>query len=151
MLSARASPRFTAGEIGVKRVGWPERLRSIASKGGAALLLVAVACSGGAEPAPTLTPVADPLLEMAKRDGTVVVIVQLAVPQSTGGSWEKAAVAGAQRKLLAELGPRARVLERFGRRLPQIMLRVNPAGLQELRRSPVVVNITLNEADEPTE
>lgn len=113
-------------------------------------LVVLSACTGSATDA-TPPPVPDPLLDIAEREGDVDVIVQLAVPQTTAGSWDKAAVARAQRKVLAQLGPRARVLERFGRKLPQIMLRVRPAGLQELRRSPLVVNISLNETDEPTE
>lgn len=91
---------------------------------------------------------ADPLLERAERDGTVVVIVQLAVPRGSAASYDATRIQNAQRRLMSELGPGARVVERFGRRLPQIMLRVTPEALQELRLSSLVVNITLNEKAE---
>ena len=114
-----------------------------------ALLVLCVLSScttdgGSAEP----TPVADPLLERAFRDGTVVVIVQLAVPQASASSFDSVAIARAQRNLMSELGPGARVIERFRRRLPQIVLRVDPTALQELRQSDLVVNISLNETSE---
>lgn len=114
-----------------------------------AVLVGLSACTGGGEAEPT--PVADPLAETAREDGTVVVIAQLAVPKGSAASWSSTAVAQAQRALMSELGPGARVVERFGRDLPQIMLRVDETALAELRQSPLVVNISLNEADEPTE
>lgn len=115
-------------------------------------LVVLSGCSGSTTTAgPTPTPVADPLLERARSEGTVDVIVQLAVPQAPDGFWGEAAVGRAQRELVGELGPRALVLERFGRKLPQIMLRLNPAGLRKLRQSPLVVNVSLNTTDEATE
>lgn len=119
-------------------------------RGALVVLCVLAACTGGGGSAGP-TPVADPLLERAERDGTVVVVVQLAVPQGSAGSFDTAAVARAQRKLVSELGPGARVVERFRRRLPQIVLRVDPGALEELRQSNLVVNISLNETDETTE
>lgn len=113
-------------------------------------LCVLTSCTGsGGSPEPT--PVADPLLERAEQEGSVVVIVQLAVPQGSAGSFDNVAIARAQRKLMSELGPGARVVERFRRRLPQIVLRVDPEALQVLRQSDLVVNISLNDTDEATE
>jgi hypothetical protein len=108
------------------------------------------ACTSGAAD-PTPAPVADPLLEIAEREGSVVVIVQLVVPQGSAGSFDATRIRNAQRRLMSELGPGARVVDRFERKLPQIMLRVTPEALQELRESPLVVNISLNQLDEPTE
>lgn len=131
-------------------------MRSPRSRSGRGLLRVLFAlcvlsaCTGGGGSAGP-TPVADPLLERAEQDGSVVVIVQLAVPQGSAGSYDSAAVARAQRKLVSELGSGARVVERFRRRLPQIVLRVDPEALQELRQSDLVVNISLNETDEASE
>lgn len=131
-------------------------MRSPRSRSGRGLLRVLLvlcvlsSCTGGGESAEP-TPVADPLLERAEQDGTVVVIVQLAVPQASASSFDRIAIARAQRKLMSELGPGARVVERFHRRLPQIMLRVDPEALQQLRQSDLVVTISLNETDEPTE
>ena len=93
-------------------------------------------------------PPADPLMDLAEEQGTVVVIAQLAVPQDSQGLWNTKKIARAQRKLVDGLGPGARVLERFERMVPQIMLRLTPEALEELRQSPLVVNISLNEADE---
>ena len=115
------------------------------------LLVVLSACTGSATTSPTATPVADPLLETARRDGTVVVIVQLAVPKGAAGSWSSTAIADAQRRLRRGLGSGTTVVERFGRKLPQIVLRVDEEGLAKLRESPLVVNISLNSTDEPTE
>ncbi|MDQ3954321.1 MAG: hypothetical protein M3285_02065 [Actinomycetota bacterium] len=115
------------------------------------VLLLLPACTSGITPEHTPPPVADPLLERAERDGTVVVIAQLAVPRGNASSYDATRIRNAQRRLMSELGPGARVVERFGRSLPQIMLRVTPEALQELRRSSLVVNISLNETDEPTE
>ena len=111
------------------------------------VLCLLSACTGGGsvvDPTPAPGP-ADPLLQIARQEGAVDVVVQLAVPRK-GGSWEKSAVARAQGDLIAELGPRARVMDRFGRRVPQLLLSVNAPGLRVLRRSPVVVNITLHES-----
>lgn len=125
--------------------------RSTRGRGLLRVLLVACllsSCTGGGAGTADTTPapIADPLLDIARREGTVVVIVQLAVPQPG-----QAKIATAQRGLMKDLGPGARVVERFGRKLPQIMLRVDETALTELRQSPLVVNITLNETDEPTE
>ncbi len=123
------------------RRGWPLRLLLV--------LCVLSACSGGetvAEPTPTPPPRAvDPLRETARREGTVTVIVQLAVPTNSRG-----AIVRAQRELLDDLGRGARVVARYGR-LPQIALRVTPRALRALRSSPLVVNITVDEAGEATE
>lgn len=116
------------------------------------VLCLLVACTSGGTPAdPTPPPAADPLLDLARRDGSVMVVVGLAVAKGSAGSWDSAAIGKAQRRLLSELGPGARVVERFGRKLPQIALRVTPGALQELRRSPLVVEISLNDTDAPTE
>ena len=117
------------------------------------VVCVLASCTGGgtatdSTPAPA---VADPLLEIARREGSVVVIVQLAVPRGSAGSYDATRIENAQRRLMSELGPGARVVERFGRKLPQIMLRVDAQALQELRQSELVVNISLNETDETTE
>ncbi|MDQ4126130.1 MAG: hypothetical protein M3134_11125, partial [Actinomycetota bacterium] len=85
-------------------------------------------------------------------EGSVVVIVQLAVPQGAASSTDPVTVIGrAQRRLMSELGPGARIVERFGRRVPQITLRVDERALAELRRSSLVVNISLNTTDEATD
>ena len=122
-------------------------MRNIAARVLFGLCVVLSSCTGGGgsvEP----TPVADPLLERAEQEGSVVVIVQLAVAQGSAGSFDNVAIARAQRQLMSELGSGARVVERFGRRIPQIMLRVDPEALQELRQSDLVVNISLNATDE---
>lgn len=112
------------------------------------VLCLLSACTGGGtgvHPTPAAAPgPADPLLEVVRQEGSVDVVVQLAVPRK-GGSWEKAAVARAQRDVIAALGPRARVVKRFGRKVPQMLLSVNAQGLRVLRRSPVIVNISLSE------
>ena len=116
------------------------------------LVLVASACTGGGGAVdPTPAPPADPLLDIAERDGSVVVIVGLAVPRGSAGSWDTAAIGRAQREVVAALGPHAGVVERFGRKLPQIALRVKPEGLPLLRQSPLVVNVTLHTADQATD
>jgi hypothetical protein len=94
--------------------------------------------------------VADPLFEIAEREGTVVVIVELLVPRGSAASYDATRIENAQHRLMSELGPGARVVERFGRKLPQIMLRVDAEALGQLRRSPRVVNISL-ETDEATQ
>lgn len=115
------------------------------------VLFVLASCTPGAAVDPTPAPPADPLLDVAQREGTVVVIVQLAVPRGSASSWDMTAVDRAQRRIMAALGPEKTVVERFRKRLPQIVLRVTPEGLAVLRQSPLVVNISLNETDEPTE
>ena len=115
-----------------------------------ALSIALAACTGGAGD-PTPPPVADPLLDIAEREGTVDVVVQLAVPRGSAASFDGAAVKTAQRRLMSELGPGARVVERFGRRVPQIVLRVTPEALQELRGSRLVVNIARSETDTAVE
>lgn len=107
------------------------------------MLVVLSACTGGAAN-DSPPPGTDPLREIVERDGSVVVVVQLAVPQGAAGSVDAAAVKKVQRRLMSELGPGARVVERFGRRIPQIALRVDAHALQELRQSRLVVNITLD-------
>lgn len=106
------------------------------------------ACTGATEPAST-THVADPLLDRAQRDGTVVVVVELLVPKGSAASVQTVAIEDAQRRLMRELGPGARVVERFGRKVPQIMLRVNAEALGELRQSERVVTISLAEPPAP--
>ena len=108
------------------------------------------ACTGGSQVADP-TPVADPLLEIAEREGSVVVVVQLAVSRGSAGSFDGAAVKTAQRRLMSELGAGARVVERFGRRVPQIVLRVTPEALTELRQSRLVLNIARSETDTAVE
>jgi hypothetical protein len=108
-------------------------------------LCVLSSCTGGGGAEPTPAP--DPLLDLARRDGAVAVVVQLAVPRRPDGSWTKATVARAQRELVRGIESGARVIDRFGRRLPQITLLVDEQGLVELRQSPQVVNISLNRAD----
>jgi hypothetical protein len=116
---------------------------------GLVVLCLLSSCTGTGNVDPTPRP--DPLLDIARRDGAVVVIAQLAVPPKPDGSWSGAAVARAQRELVRSIGSGARVVERFGRKLPQITLLVDEESLMELRQSPQVVNISLNEPDEPTE
>lgn len=115
---------------------------------GRVLLLVVsilgVACTGAA-PEPSPAPVADPLLDLAEREGAVVVVVDLVVPRGAAGSFDAARIRSAQRRLMAELGPGARVVERFERKVPRIILRVTPEALQELRQSARVANISLSE------
>ena len=80
------------------------------------------------------------------------MIVQVAVPQGAASSIDPVTTIGrAKRRLMSDLGPGAQVVERFGRRLPQLMLRVDEAALARLRQSPLVVNISLNSLDEATE
>lgn len=133
-------------------------VRSPRSRGGRGLrhVLLAVSvllagCTGGGSADPTPAPVADPLLDIAEREGSVVVIVQLLVPPGAAGSYDAARVAKAQRRLMSDLGPGARVVERFGRKVPQIMLRVDAEALAQLRQSPQVVNISLNQTEEATD
>ena len=111
-----------------------------------ALAVLAAACTSGAAD-PTAAPVADPLLDIAERDGFVVVVVDLVVPRGSAGSYDATRVRSAQRRLMSELGPGARIVERFGRKVPRIMLRVTPDALQELRLSPRVANISLRETE----
>lgn len=120
----------------------PKRLRNLVL----VLSIVATACTGGAAE-PTPAPVADPLLERAEHEGSVVVIVDLVVPRGSASSFDATRIRNAQRHLMSELGPGARIVERFERRAPRIMLRVTPEALQELRGSARVANITLSETD----
>lgn len=118
------------------------------------VIVLSSACSwGGSEdvaaPARSLGP-ADPLRDRARTEGTVGVIVELAVPQQADGSWERREIAAAQRKLLAELGKGVEVVAR-DRTTPQIALELTPQALKRLRASPLVLGIHLNEADAPTE
>lgn len=108
-------------------------------------LLVLAACTAVEPGAMQGTPVPDPLLEAAEHDGSVVVVVDLLVPRGSAGSFDATRIGNAQRRLMSELGPGARVVERFERKVPRIMLRVTPEALQELRQSSRAVNITLNE------
>ncbi|HEX2195328.1 MAG TPA: hypothetical protein VHJ76_00260 [Actinomycetota bacterium] len=116
------------------------------------MALLAGACSWGASPevaAPTRSP-SDPLRDRAVAEGRVGVIVDLAVPQQGDGFWERADIAKAQRKLLAELPRGVRVVARY-ETTPQIALQLTPRALERLRASPLVLAIHLNETDEPTE
>lgn len=80
------------------------------------------------------------------------VVVQLAVPRGSAGSWDTGAVGKAQRKLMRELrGTGVRVVDRFRRKQPALKLLVEEDALAKLRQSPLVLNITLNTVDEPTE
>jgi hypothetical protein len=90
------------------------------------------------------------LREIARDEGTVGVIVDLAVEQKPDGTWDEKAIAAAQRELLEQLGNGATVAARY-KMTPQLALAVNERALKKLRASPLVVGVHLNEADEPTE
>ncbi|HEX2295946.1 MAG TPA: hypothetical protein VHN37_11630 [Actinomycetota bacterium] len=91
-------------------------------------------------------------MDVVDREGSVVVIVDLAVPQGSAASSDPVTlISRAQRKLMSELGAGAQVVDRFRRRSPRLMLRVDARALTELRQSSLVVNISLAEAGEPTQ
>lgn len=119
-----------------------------------AVLLVGAACSGGAETAAPSPPApfrpADPLRSIARQEGTVGVIVELAVPKTADGTWDGKKIAAAQRKLLKDLGDGATVSARY-ETTPQLALDLTPAALERLRASPLVLGIHLNQTDEATE
>ncbi len=107
----------------------------------AALSLVAVlaACNNGAETIQPSAPAgpADPLRAIAREQGAVQIVVELAVA-------DPAETATTRRKLLGELGRGARVVERYEDR-PLIVLEVTAGALDRLRGSPLVVGIHLDE------
>lgn len=109
------------------------------------VLLVGAACSGGSgdvttAPSPPPAQVSDPLREIARDEGTVRVIVDLAVERDPDGTWSEKAIADAQRKLLAALGAGATVAARY-ETTPQLALEVDERALKELRASPLVLAI----------
>ena len=93
---------------------------------------------------------ADPLKEIARDKGSVLVIVDLAVARKADGTWDRAKIAAAQRKLLADLGGTATVTARY-ETTPQLALELEARGLDRLRASPLVLGVHLNETDEATE
>lgn len=110
--------------------------------------MLVAGCSGtDPDAAPSAAPTTDPLDEMARRNGAVGVIVQLAVPQERPGIWDRREIAREQQKLLDFLGAGADVVERY-EELPQVALEVTPRGLRRLRAYPNVTNISLNTVDE---
>ena len=91
------------------------------------------------------------LLEWQATEGWEPICRALGRPldyPASAASFDSVAIARAQRKLMSELGPGARVIQRFRHRLPQMMLRVDPEALQQLRQSDLVVTISLNETDD---
>lgn len=118
-----------------------------------AVFLLAVACTAATEgvATPTMAPgPADPLRDRALAEGSVGVIVDLAVPQQADGFWDRADIAEAQRMLLAELPRGVRVVARY-EATPQIALQLTVRALEKLRASPLVLRIHLNETDEPAD
>ena len=113
-----------------------------------AALTALVACTG-TSPAPTGPPPgpADPLRHIARREGSVGVVVQLAIEPERPGTWNRRAIAREQQKLVRELGPGVRVVERTAE-FPQIALEVTPAALRRLRDYPLVLNISLDQGGE---
>ena len=114
-----------------------------------AALAALVACTGGTDPAPTAPPPgpADPLRHIARREGSVGVVVQLAIEPERPGIWNRRAIAREQGELVDALRPGVRVVERTAE-FPQIALDVTPAALRRLRDHPLVLNITLDQGDE---
>lgn len=108
------------------------------------LVLVAGGCSGGGgDAAPTPAPV-DPLTREARNEGSVGVIVQLAVPPERPGVWNRREVAREVQKLVDYLGPGATVVMRYAE-VPQVELTVTPAALRKLRTYPKVTTISLKQ------
>ena len=107
------------------------------------VVLVAGACSGGGDAAPTPGP-ADPLRNEARSEGSVGVIVQLAVPPERPGVWDRRQVVREQQKLIDYLGPGATVVMRYAE-VPKVELTVTPAALRKLRTYPKVTTISLKQ------
>lgn len=111
-----------------------------------ALVVAATACTGGTETAaPSPPPAAvDPLREIAREQGTVHVIVDLAVEQEADGTWDERVIVMAQKNLLVELGRGATVTARY-ETTPRLALEVDQRALRRLRASPLVLGIHLDE------
>ncbi|MFN2589054.1 MAG: hypothetical protein ABR613_13190 [Actinomycetota bacterium] len=107
-------------------------------------LLVTTACSGGEPAAPSAPPAVDPLLDTARREGTVAVVVDLAVEREPDGTWDARKVVMAQRALLAELGRGVTITARY-ETSPRLALELTERALKKLRASPVVAAIHLDE------
>jgi hypothetical protein len=136
----------------------------------AALVAGMIACAGppgwrAYEPSPAGAPTASPtdpmryeqLIETARREGSVLVIVDLAIPyrpEAELGSPEairrqRAEIAAAQEALLASLeGHEVTVSARY-EFVPQIALGVDEAALRILIASDLASDIQLNEAEPP--
>jgi hypothetical protein len=84
------------------------------------------------------------LRAIAKEEGSVAVVVDLVVPAKPDGTYDKAKIANAQRMLLGELGPGARVVARY-ETTPRLGLEVTPKALTKLRSSPIVLAVHLDE------
>jgi hypothetical protein len=85
----------------------------------------------------------------------VLVVVELAVPYRPEAELghdaiaaQRAAIAGAQDALLAELGQHGELAGRPGR-LPQLALRVDEEGLRTLARSRLVRDLEANAPEPP--
>lgn len=112
-------------------------------------LLFATACSGGGgDAAPTGPPLGgpDPLTEIAREQGSVDVVVDLAVPRKADGTWDRDKIAKVQDRLLKALGDGVTLGARY-ETTPQLALAVNRGALKRLRASPLVLGVHLDEAD----
>ena len=121
-------------------------------------LLALGACTGSAERPATAAesePPAD-LLDAARERGTVLVVVELAVPYRPEAELDKAeveaqraAIARAQDDLLAELDGHDVEVAGRPQRLPQLALAVDEGGLRALARSRLVGGLEGNVPEPP--